>query len=310
MGSALQSADDGPRMTTTSTTSDSGYPWATRRSPALEAWLAPGARVATFTIVGRIGAGGAAQVYEAMFGDQRVALKLPRPTSRPTSRRERAQRLEREARVMRKLDSPHIVRLLASGNHEGAPYLVMELLEGETLSERLERGPDLDVDEVVALGAHLLDGVAHMHEAGFLHRDIKPSNVFLPHDRHAMLLDLGLAVGAAPDASDVTEAGRFVGTLDYCAPERLVPILGYDHRVDLYSVAATLYRALTRRHLFAARANALVEAILQDAPVPASTLRADVPPALDEVLQRALEKRPNHRYESADEMRLALLASR
>lgn len=298
-------------MTSTSTTSESDHRWTTPTADrAVERWLAPGARVASFTILGRIGSGGTAHVYEAVVGENRVALKLPRATSRAALRRERAQRLQREALVMRRLDSPRIVRLLASGVLEGVPYLAMERLEGETLSHRIERGGPLEIRDVVALGAQILEGVGHIHDAGFVHRDIKPSNVFLPHGQGAKLLDLGLAIGAGVHVSDVTAVGRFVGTLDYCAPERLVPILGYDHRVDLYAVAATLYRALTGRRLFEVRADDLVEAILRDRPKSPSEWRGDVSTTLDSVLLRALEKRPAHRYDSASTMHDALLTAR
>jgi len=230
---------------------------------------------------------------------------------------DRLRRFEQEARAAAALNHPHILSVFDIGSHDGAPYIVSELLDGETLHERLARGP-LVIDAAVTLALEIADALDAAHARGLIHRDIKPSNLFLT-TRGAKLLDFGVAkpVGPTPSHSGesdptrpveapLTEPGITIGTVAYMSPEQVrgEPL---DARSDLFSVGLVLYEMTTGQRAFPAGKSAdLAAAILKDTPVPPRRLRPELPGSLEHIILKALEKNREFRYHSAAELRTDL----
>ncbi|UJR81298.1 serine/threonine-protein kinase [Sandaracinus amylolyticus] len=221
---------------------------------------------------------------------------------------ERNERFLREAKVAASVRHRHVVDIIDFGtSRNGEPYMVMELLEGETLDQRLGRGP-VPVDEVIEIAAQLLSGLDAVHRAGIVHRDLKPGNVFLTHDEvdgiFARLLDFGISQGADEVA---TESDRVVvGTPEYMSPEQAFgePL---DARSDLYAVGVVLYEMLSGVLPFEdPDPQKVVELVAHGTPAPLISMRPDVPD-ICEVVARAMSPMPEARYDSAREMRRALL---
>ena len=270
-----------------------------------------GSSIGPYRVLDTLGEGGMGQVYRAR--DTRLAREvavkvLPREFARDLSA---VERFRREARVASTLSHPHICTIYDTGEHDGLLYLVMELLDGESLQALLAAGP-LSTARVVALAIELADGLDAAHEKGIVHRDLKPANVFVTSRGHAKILDFGVAklTGAADDAETVaglTSAGQAIGTAAYMAPEqaRGEPV---DARADLFSLGLVLYEMLSRRPAFAGPTTAVIfDAILNRQPPPLRELCPDVPAALERIIGRLLAKDPDARYQTAkallDELR-------
>jgi serine/threonine protein kinase len=238
--------------------------------------LTPGTSLGPYRILAPIGAGGMGEVYRAH--DTRlgrdVAIKVLSPHLAATP--EVRARFEREARTISQLNHPHICTLFDVGHQDGIDYLVMELLEGETLARRLEKGP-LPVAEVLTLGAQVADALDGAHRAGVVHRDLKPGNVMLTKGG-AKLMDFGLARAGWPTAVAGAEAesptvsrpltaeGTIVGTFQYMAPEQLEGKEA-DARTDLWALGCVLYEMATGERAFEGRSQAsLISAIMKDQP--------------------------------------------
>jgi serine/threonine protein kinase len=221
--------------------------------------LAPGARLGSYEVVDRLGAGGMGEVYRAR--DTRlgrmVALKVLRSGANP----ELLRRLDREARAASALNHPNIVHIYDVGEAApggGAHYVVMELVEGETLRRRLRSGPR-PMPELLDLGAQLADGLAKAHRAGIVHRDLKPENVMITPEGVAKILDFGLAKVLASPLGDVeagqtvsrqgTQAGVLLGTIEYMSPEQASG-RAVDHRTDQFSLGLILHEMATGRPAF------------------------------------------------------------
>jgi serine/threonine protein kinase len=259
-----------------------------------------------YRIERQLGEGGMGVVYAAtdLQLDRRVAIKVLRSeVDDPVARK----RFLREARAAAALSHPNACRLFEVHEESAPPYLVMELLEGESLSDRLERGP-LSRHAAAQVLLPLMDAVAALHRAGLVHRDIKPANVFLTADG-VKLLDFGLARHTERDAgmtvTAVTTPGAVTGTMRYMAPEQLTgdPV---DARTDIFALGVLLFELVTGRIPFAAETNLdWLQSVLRD-DVPAM----DDPQlaALDPIVSRALQRRPADRYERVDEMAEALRA--
>jgi serine/threonine protein kinase len=269
--------------------------------------LSAGSKLGPYEITGPLGAGGMGEVYRAK--DTRlgrdVAVKiLPAHLSDNSEVRER---FEREARAISSLNHPHICTLFDVGRDGQADYFVMELLEGESLSTRLERGP-MKLDEALKVGAQIADGLAAAHRQGLVHRDLKPGNVVLTK-AGAKILDFGVAklkeeqvVDMATRTTPLTSHGAMVGTVQYMAPEQLEgrPV---DHRADLFAFGALLYEMITGQRAFAGKSQAsVIAAILTSEPRPASELVPALPPALDRVIKSCLAKEPDERWHSAGDL--------
>jgi Tol biopolymer transport system component len=221
-------------------------------------------------------------------------------------------RFQREARLVSSLQHPHLCPLFDVGHDHGVDYLVMQLLEGETLAGRLARGP-LPVNEALAIAIDIAEALDHAHRAGIAHRDVKPGNVMLIKSG-AVLLDFGLAAHATPpDATTVsrslTATGVIIGTVQYMAPEQ-VEGREADARTDVFALGTVLYEMLAGRPAFSGATHAaLAAAILSATPPLLSTLRDEVPPLLARIVAKCLEKDPDRRWQDvrdfADALRLA-----
>ena len=285
--------------------------------------LAIGTRLGPYEVVAPIGAGGMGEVYRArdMRLGRDVAVKVL-PSHLSESAEARA-RFEREARVVSGLNHPHICVLHDLGRENGIDYLVMELVEGETLAQRIARGP-LPTAEVQRLGAEIADALDRAHRAGVVHRDLKPSNVMLSKSG-AKLMDFGLAresqragvlksAASGPGAmtqsptvaTPLTGAGAFVGTSQYMAPEQLEGREA-DARSDLWAMGCVLYEMATGRRAYEGPTPAsLISSIMKDEPRPMLQLSPHTPPDLERVIRACLAKDPEQRWQNARDLALAL----
>ena len=282
----------------------------------LAAVLTSGSRVGPYEIVAPLGAGGMGEVYRARDTklEREVALKVL-PGSLAQSP-EALARFSREARAVAALSHPNILAIFDFGEEAGRSYAVMELLEGETLRERLLEGA-LTVRKTLEIAAQVAQGLAAAHERGIVHRDLKPDNLFITRDGRAKILDFGLAklgeatgshsqLMAAPTQNPGTEPGAVLGTVGYMAPEQ-VKGLPADARADLFALGVTIYEMLTGQRAFAKGSSIeTMSAILKEEPPELDGLAAKIPPALDRVLRHCLEKNPEERFQSARDLAFAL----
>jgi Tol biopolymer transport system component len=278
--------------------------------------IATGSRLGPYEIVSPLGAGGMGEVYKAKDTrlDREVAVKvLPTHLSENTDLR---QRFEREAKAISQLSHPHICALYDVGSQDGVEYLVMELLEGQTLADRLERGA-LPLDQVLKNGVEIADALEKAHKRGIVHRDLKPGNVMLTKSG-VKLLDFGLAKSLAPARQEgftslpteaqppLTEKGTVMGTFQYMSPEQLEGKEA-DHRADLFALGCVLYEMATGKKAFAGKSRAsTIAAILASDPPPISSLAPMTPPALDRVVKSCLAKDPDDRWQSAHDVKSEL----
>ncbi len=273
--------------------------------------LTAGTRLGPYEIRDQIGAGGMGEVYRATDTrlDRTVAIKvLPEHLADDPQRRER---FEREARAVSSLNHPHICALHDIGEQDGIHYLVMELVEGETLQQRLEKGR-LSLDQALEYAIQIADALDKAHRQGVVHRDLKPGNIMLTKSG-TKLLDFGLAKlkgdagGVSPlsqmptqDLSQpLTAEGTIIGTLQYMAPEQLEGQEA-DARTDIFAFGAVVYEMVAGRKAFEGRSQvSLMAAILEHTPVEMSSLQAMTPPALDRIVKVCLEKDPEERWQTA-----------
>jgi eukaryotic-like serine/threonine-protein kinase len=278
--------------------------------------LSSGTKLGPYEIVAPLGAGGMGEVYRAR--DTRlgrdVALKiLPESFAREA---DRLRRFEQEARAVAALNHPNILAVFDVGQQDGAPFLVSELLEGESLRAVLDRGP-LPQRKTIEYGVQIAHGLAAAHEKGIVHRDLKPENVFVTKDGRIKILDFGLAKlaqteGAGPDevtlTSSHTAAGVVMGTASYMAPEQ-VRGEGADPRTDIFAFGAVLYEMLTGVRAFRRDTAAeTMTAVLKDDPPELSDPGRMVSPTLERIVRRCLEKSPEQRFQSARDLSFALSA--
>jgi serine/threonine protein kinase len=277
--------------------------------------LQAGTRLGPYEIIALIGAGGMGEVYQARDTrlDRKVAVKVLAPEL--ASDAEFRARFAHEAKAISALNHPHICGLYDIGREHDTEYLVLELLEGETLAARLERGP-LPLAQVLRFGIEIADALEAAHRQGIVHRDLKPGNIMLTV-AGTKLLDFGLAkhtVGAAGQALSMlatapgtgTAQGTIIGTLQYMAPEQVQGGLA-DARTDIFALGAILYEMTTGRRAFEAKTQAsLIAKILETDPPAVSALAAVSPPVFDHVVQRCLAKEPQDRWQTAHEAKLEL----
>jgi len=274
---------------------------ATGEVPALDRVI--GDRYVLREMLGMGGMGAVVSAIDTATGRE-VALKLLRTNG---SRDTRARRVKREADAARRIGPEYVARIDELFIDGSEPFIVMERLHGETLRDRLRREGALPLDEAIAIVTQLLDALEAVHDAGVTHRDVKPANVFIT-DGTVKLIDFGLAARIGTHATDVrAESLNAFGTIDYLPPERLLEQHDIDHRGDIWAAGLILYAVLTGTHPFLRDAwREQVEATLLDDPPPVSELRNDVPPAIDDVIRRALAKEREWRYQTARAFGIAL----
>ena len=279
--------------------------------------LASGMKLGPYEIQSLLGAGGMGEVYRAHDSrlNRTVAIKvLPASFS---ADRDRLQRFAQEARAAAALNHPNILSIFDIGEEQGAPYVVSELLEGETLRERLRNGP-LPIRRVVDYSLQVARGLAAAHDKGIVHRDLKPENLFLTSDNRVKILDFGLAKltgpeinsdsGDAPTMQVATEAGVVMGTAGYMSPEQ-VRGKSADHRSDLFSFGAILYEMISSKRAFHGETPAdTMSAILKEEAPELSETARNVPPGLERIVRHCLEKHPAQRFQSAGDLAFDLEA--
>src|SRR5579862_2471240 len=291
--------------------------------------LTSGTKFGPYEIQSQLGAGGMGEVYRALDTrlDRTVAIKVL--ASHLSSSPELKQRMEREARSISCLNHPHICQLYDIGSQNGADFLVMEFLEGETLAERLKRGP-LPLPEILKIGIAVAEALAVAHRQGIVHRDLKPGNIMLT-PAGAKLMDFGLAKplgnqnggtgsGSAPPPSftamatmsgpsplsPLTTAGSIIGTIQYMSPEQIEGKEA-DARSDIFAFGSVLYEMVTGKRPFSGKSQiSLASSILEQDPDPVSKLNPSTPPAFEHVLTTCLQKNPEERYLAAHDIKIEL----
>jgi eukaryotic-like serine/threonine-protein kinase len=264
----------------------------------------PGTQVDRYLILERIGGGGTGQVYRARDTelDREVALKvLARRHPRPS---DELDRIRAEAQAQARLRSPHVVTLYSMLELPFAAVLILEYVDGEALDKRLRTLGALPPRDATAVFEQALLGLAHVHEMGVIHRDLKPGNLFLAATGLVKIMDFSVARLTTHDAFPPR---TMVGTLLYSAPEQISG-RGSDARSDIYAMGMSLYEAVTGRLPFEHQSEyALLHAHVQEQPPRPRDLAPSLPPALERVIMKAIEKQPERRYGSALEFRNALL---
>ena len=277
--------------------------------------LAPGSRLGPYEILAPLGAGGMGEVFKARDTrlGREVAVKVLPPAF--ASDPERLRRFELEARATAALNHPNILAIYDIGTHEGQAYIVEELLEGESLRERL-RGEALPAGKAAEYGMQIASGLAAAHGRGIVHRDLKPENLFITKDGHIKILDFGLAK-LLPKPSDqgsvvtstvthTSEPGMLMGTVAYMSPEQ-VRGQALDYRSDIFSFGSVLYEMLTGRTAFGRDTPVeTMAAILKEEPPEPTSIKASVPAPLSRAIAHCLEKRSEERFQSARDLGFAL----
>jgi Tol biopolymer transport system component/uncharacterized membrane protein YphA (DoxX/SURF4 family) len=279
--------------------------------------LIAGFHLDSYDIVALLGAGGMGEVYRARDAALKrdVAIKvLPAEWSRDI---ERLRRFELEAQATAALNHPNIVSIFHVGRYDGSPYIVTELLQGETLRERLRKGP-MRLREVVDYGVELARGLAAAHDAGIVHRDLKPENIWVTKNGRIKILDFGLAKLAPAKAASLdgptvslrqeSVPGQVLGTVGYMSPEQVRGEVA-DARSDIFAVGVVLYEMLTGKRAFRKATSAeTMAAILNEDPPSVSQIAPSVPPGLQRIVNRCLAKNPAQRLQHVSDLEFALEA--
>ncbi len=278
--------------------------------------LAAGRQLGPYEILDPLGAGAMGEVYRALDRrlEREVAVKiLPEPFITDP---ERLGRFEQEARAAGRLNHPNILAIHDVGTHDGTPYVVSELLDGQTLRERLDAGP-IPVRRMLEFALQIAEGLAAAHDHGIVHRDLKPENLFVTREGRLKILDFGLAkltrpgspagaAGGAPSVAGLTGSQTIMGTAGYMAPEQ---VLGQpaDPRSDIFAFGTILYEMLSGERAFRGGSSVeIMAAILNAEPAPLPDERADVPSGLNRIIERCLEKDPVRRFQSAHDLAFVL----
>jgi eukaryotic-like serine/threonine-protein kinase len=278
--------------------------------------ISPGTKLGAYEILAQLGAGGMGEVYRARDTrlNRTVAIKVL-PAEFATDA-DRLKRFEQEARATSALNHPNILTVHDFGTHEGAPFIVAELLEGEELRAQLDQGA-LPVRKAIDYAQQIAAGLAAAHEKGIVHRDLKPENLFVTEDGRVKILDFGLAKlkpqklsggvdSEAPTLKPLTNPGVVMGTVGYMSPEQ-VRGAEVDHRSDIFSFGMILYEMLSGKRAFSGASMAdLMGAITRDEPPELSETNGKISPQLDKLVRRCLEKKPERRFQTASDLSFAL----
>lgn len=279
--------------------------------------ISPNTTLGQYTIVSKIGEGGMGEVWRARDPKlgRDVAIKvLPASLS---ADKDRLARFEQEAQAAGALNHPNILSIFHIGTHDGAPFIVSELLEGEELRDRLDDGT-IPLRKAIEYAQQIVSGLSAAHEKGIVHRDLKPENLFITKDDRIKILDFGIAKLSAapastnPDISEdatrkvLTNPGVVMGTVGYMSPEQ-VRSESVDHRSDIFSFGAILHEMLTGRRAFKRETMAeTMTAILKEEPEELSVSLPNINPSLERIVRRCLEKKPERRFQSTHDLGFAL----
>src|SRR5687767_1530766 len=275
-----------------------------------------GKTISHYKISSQLGEGGMGVVYEAEDVNlgRHVALKFLTPSM--ANDENLLQRFQREARAASALNHPNICTIHGIEEHESQHFIVMELLDGESLADRIRRGP-IDVDSLLRLGVQIVDALESAHSKGIVHRDLKPANIFVTSRGQAKILDFGLAKferqKADPSSNiataikdNLSTAGSTMGTVAYMSPEQARGEVT-DARTDIFSIGTVLYEMATGAMPFQGETSAVVfDAILNRQPVPLSQANPSLPTDLGRIIEQALEKDRDLRYQNATDLKTAL----
>ncbi|MEL7498712.1 MAG: protein kinase [Planctomycetota bacterium] len=253
-----------------------------------------------------LGAGGMGNVWQAVEQKtgRRVALK--QLCSAMVNDTDSVKRFHQEAKLAAQISHPHVTFIYGTGNHQGSPYIAMELMPGTTIEDEVEATGSLSVQKAVDYVINIIDGLQAVHAKGMIHRDIKPSNCFIDANSEVKIGDFGLSKSVISENANLTKTGTFMGTPSYASPEQ---IRGQeiDARTDLYSVGATLYFMLTGQTPYRGDATSMMAQIIGDPPPSARSENDQVPRDLDLIIRKSLAKSPDDRFPSLKEFRAALL---
>jgi serine/threonine-protein kinase len=266
-----------------------------------------GQTLGRFEIIAELGRGGMAVVYKARQTDldRIVALKILPPEL--TSDQSYVARFRQEARSAARLEHPHIMPIYEVGEVAGYHYIAMKFIQGRTLKQLLQQEGVLPVKRAAHILAQVGEALDYAHRQGIIHRDIKPSNVMITDDGWIYLTDFGLARGIGSSSSGLTIAGTVMGTPEYMSPEQAQGLPNVGPPTDIYALGVMLYELLTGAFPFKAETPmAMLAARLVHAPIPPRDIRGDLPPAVEDVIMRALARKPEARFASAGEMVAAL----
>jgi len=280
--------------------------------------LEANSNVSHYRIVSKIGSGGMGEVYKAHDSrlDREVAIKvLP---SELSSDEDRLRRFEQEAKATSALNHPNILTVYDIGEHEGSPFIVSELLEGEELRQRLAEGA-IPIRKLTEYAQQIVSGLSAAHEKGIIHRDLKPENLFVTNDERVKILDFGLAKLREPETNihgsedatrrAMTDPGVVMGTVGYMSPEQ-VRGNATDHRSDIFSFGVILYEMITGKRAFQQETTAeTMTAIMKEEPAEISESTPNISPALVRIVRRCLEKKPDRRFQSTADLGFALESS-
>ncbi|TET66359.1 MAG: hypothetical protein E3J45_06635, partial [Candidatus Zixiibacteriota bacterium] len=261
--------------------------------------LSEGTIVGHYKIIEKIGAGGMGEVYLAEDTELRrkIALKfLPPHLCQDEGCRSR---FKREAQAAAVLEHPNIVTIHEVSEHQGRPYIVMQYVEGKSLRDIIKE-KELPLDEIVDLAIQICDGLSKAHEAGVIHRDIKPSNICIGSDGRPKILDFGLA--AVQGSEHLTKTGSTLGTIGYMSPEQ-VKGEKVNHCSDIFSMGIVLYEMITGQRPFKGESEAaIIYSIVNEEPEPLAKYKSDIPEELQQVVDKALAKDIDERYQTIDDL--------
>jgi serine/threonine-protein kinase len=259
-------------------------------------------RIGNFEVIKQLGAGGMGAVYlgrDAELGRE-VAIKVIR---QEVHDQEVLDRFFREARAAAKLRHPNIITIYASGQHEHQPYMVLEFVDGDSLADIIKERRALPLEEKLSYIDQICAGLHFAHKAGIVHRDIKPANIMVDREGVVRVLDFGIA---RIEGSAMTQDGTLIGSLNYMSPEQMMG-RAVDHRSDIFSVGSVAYELLTYQQAFKGTLNdGLYHRLPNEDPPPIDSLAPEVPPGVVDVINRALKKAPDDRFQNLADMRAAL----
>jgi serine/threonine protein kinase len=253
-----------------------------------------------YEIVRELGRGGMGTVYLAYDKrlDRQVAIKMVNvdPSVDEATTSEIIQRFQKEARAIAKLNHPNIVSIYDIGEDKNQYFMVIELLEGQSLSNIVEKKQKLPVEQVITIGIQICGALSYAHKNGIVHRDIKPANIMFSQEQHAKLTDFGIAQ-LGNDKMGLTQAGSILGSILYIPPEQLMDSRKVDHRADIYSLGVTLFQLFTGRLPFEGNSVAeVITKILNEDMPSMRTYDQDIPEILDKVILKAMKKEPDERF--------------